>query len=86
MLSNLKRCQTTSTHAQTNIMFKLYWARVPAADLNGPIHHHSIAQPTSPARLMPFIVRAFLLFVAGRVALAGTAAPTGKIAPLAAAS
>jgi len=68
-------------------MFELYLARVPAADLTGQIHRHSNARSkSSPARLMPVIVRAISLFVAGRIALGGTVAPTGNTALPAAAS
>jgi hypothetical protein len=68
-------------------MFELYLARVPAADLNGQIHRHCIARSeSSPARLMPFIVLVFALFVAGCIALARMAAPAGHAALLAAVS
>jgi hypothetical protein len=67
------------SHAQTNIMFELFLARVCAADLTGQVRRRCTAGLTSlPARFMPFILRAFSLFVAERVALAGMAARTGN--------
>ncbi|WP_158939083.1 hypothetical protein [Burkholderia sp. S171] len=61
-------------------MFELFLARICAANLTGQVRRHCTAGLTwLPARFMPFILRAFSLFVAGRVSLAGMAAPTGHI-------
>jgi hypothetical protein len=60
-------------------MFELFLARVCAADLTGQVRRCCAAGLTSlPARFMPFILRVFSPFVAGRVALAGMAAPAGN--------
>ncbi|CAH2812171.1 MAG: hypothetical protein CBARDMAM_6927 [uncultured Caballeronia sp.] len=68
-------------------MFELFLARVLAADLTGQIHcRYTTERKASPARLMPLILRAFSLFVAGRVAPAAMATPTGSAALQAAAS
>jgi hypothetical protein len=68
-------------------MFELFLARVCAADLTGQVRRHCSAGLASlPARFMPFILRAFSLFVAGRVVLTGMAAPTGNAHLQAAAS
>jgi hypothetical protein len=70
-------------HAQTNIMFELFLAAVCAADLTGQVHRRRTAGLTClPARFMPFIVRAFSLFVSSFVAhsapLAVMAAPSSS--------
>jgi len=83
MLSGLKRCRapphSSHSHAQTNIMFELFLARVCAADLTGQAHRRCMAELTTlPARFIPFILRAFSLFVMGQVALAGMGVPTGN--------
>jgi len=60
-------------------MFELFLARVCAADLTGQVRRRCTAGLTSlPARFMPFILRTFSLFIAGRIALGGMAAPTGN--------
>ncbi|WP_152602729.1 hypothetical protein [Caballeronia sordidicola] len=68
-------------------MFELFLARVCAAVLTGPVRRRRTPRLTGlPARFMPFILRAFSLFVSGRVALDSMAAPTGNAHFLAAAS
>jgi len=68
-------------------MFELFLARVCAAALTGQVRRRCTTGLTGlPARFMPFILRAFLLFVSGRVALDSMAAPTGNARFLAAAS
>ena len=61
-------------------MFELFLTRVCAADLTGQAHRRCTAALAAlPARLMPFILRAFSLFVLRGVALAGMAVPTAGI-------
>jgi len=68
-------------------MFELFLARVCAAALTGQVRRRCTTGLTGlPARFMPFILRAFSLFVSGRVALDSMAAPTGNARFLAAAS
>jgi hypothetical protein len=68
-------------------MFELFLARVLAADLTGQIHCRRTAKrKSSPAPLMPLILRAFSVLVAGRVARAAVAALTGNVALQVAAS
>ncbi|CAN7596677.1 hypothetical protein LJR034_004520 [Caballeronia sp. LjRoot34] len=68
-------------------MFELFLARVCAADLTGRVRRRGTAELTSlPARLTLSILRAFSLFVARCVAVAGMAAPTGNARLQAAAS
>jgi len=60
-------------------MFELFLARVCAADLTGQVRRRCTTVLTSlPARFMPFILHAFALFVARRVALARMVAPAGN--------
>jgi hypothetical protein len=66
-------------------MFELFLARVLAADLTGQIHCRCTTERKA-ARLMPLILRAFSLFVAGCVAPAAITALTGNAALQAAAS
>ncbi|QIE27809.1 hypothetical protein SBC1_59200 (plasmid) [Caballeronia sp. SBC1] len=68
-------------------MFELFLTRVCAADLTGQALRCCMAAlAVLPARLVPFIVRAFSLFVMGGVALAGMAVPTGNTCRLPAAA
>jgi hypothetical protein len=72
--------------AQANIMSELFLARVCSAALTGQGHRRCTPELTGlPARFMPFILRAFSLFVVRWVAAAGMAAPTDDT-PLQAAS
>jgi hypothetical protein len=60
-------------------MFELFLARVCATALTGQIsRRRSTGLTALPARFMPFILRAFSLFVAGSVAPSCMAAPTGN--------
>ena len=67
--------------------FELFLALVCAAALTGQVPRRCTPGLTGlPARFMPFIPHAISLFVPGRVALAGMAAPTGNASLQAAAS
>ena len=68
-------------YAHTNIMFELFLAPVCTADLTKQVHRRETVGLTRlPARFMPFILRAFSLFVSplveGNLAQALTATPT----------
>jgi hypothetical protein len=76
-------------------MFELFLAPLCAADLTGQVNRRGTARLTRlPARIMPFILRVFSLFVrlfvaervAGRVAPAVMAAPVSSAGLQAAAS